>query len=671
MKFQIRHSFIRVCQNFMCIPTPIVTRMFAALAVLIALTVPSYAGETTSPAKTQERALIQVLRSDAAPDQKAITCKKLAIYGTGEAVPALAPLLADERLASWARIALEAIPGSAPDKALRKAAGKLHGKLLVGVIDSIGVRRDAKSVSGLTRKLNDSDTEVASAAAVSLGKIGGPQAAKALRRALGTAPEAVRPAIAEGCVRCAENFLASAKSADAVKLYDAVRQSAVPKQRILEGIRGAILARGPAGIPLLLEQLQSNDRPCFNIGLRVARELPGREATEAVAGAFRAATPDRQPLLLLALADRGDAAATSVVTEAAGNGGKKLRRVAIEILDRLSDPSTLPVLLDDAADPDPEISQASLAALTRLAGNNVDSELFARLPDSSGRLRWVLITLAAHRGIEKAVPIIVQSIGDPDTETRSAAINALTALGGSNEVAELVQALEKSKNPDERSRIENALVTLSGRIGTKCVPSLLSLIWSAKQEDRKVALHALVAAGGSDALAAVAAATDDKDQSFQEEALRTLCTWPNAWPEDAAVAEPLLRAAKTDSNSSHGILAMRGYLQFLLGDEKLKKEDKLAKLEEIIPLLRRTDEKTTAIAVLQGISSAAALERLAAFASEPAVANDACGALVRAVTQNKPSISIVQRQQALRVVIQKSTQKETRQKAEEALKSLQ
>ena len=31
-------------------------------------------------------------------------------------------------LASWARIALEAIPGPAPDEALRKAAGKLHGQ---------------------------------------------------------------------------------------------------------------------------------------------------------------------------------------------------------------------------------------------------------------------------------------------------------------------------------------------------------------------------------------------------------------------------------------------------------------------------------------------------------------------------------------------------------------
>ena len=669
MKIQTPNAIFRAFQTLVCSPTPILTWTLT-LVLLSSLALPANAGETASAAKDQERALIQVLRSDAAPDQKAITCKKLAIYGTSEAVPALAPLLSDESLSSWALIALEVIPGPAADKALRKAAGELHGRLLAGVIDSIGVRRDAGSVRVLARKLNDSDTEVASAAAVSLGKIGNRRAASALRRALGKAPEPVRPAIAEGCIRCAEHLLADAKRADAVKLYDAVRQSALPKEKILEGVRGAILARGAAGIPLLLEQLQSNDRDYFNLGLRVARELPGAEATEAVAGAFRQATPERQPLLLLALADRGDSAATPVVTEAARNGEKKLRLVAIEILDRSGDPATLAVLLNDATENDPEIAEASLAALARVAGNNVDAELLARLPDSSGRMRQALITLSARRGIDKALPLVVQAIGDPDAEIRGAAIQALKVLGGNSEVAELAGALEKSSLPAERAHIENVLVALSSRIGTNCVPSLLSLIQGAETENRKAALPALAAVGGSDALAAVAAATEDKDPALQDEAVRTLCTWPNAWPEDAAVAEPLLRAAKKEGNSSHEILALRGYLQFLLGDEKLKEDDKLAKLRDIMPLLQRPEEKITAIAVLRGIPAPAALELLAAYASEPALADDACAALVQAATQNAPSISTDQRQTALRLAIQKSTKEQTKQKAEEALKNL-
>ena len=44
----------------------------------------------------------------------------------------LAALLANPRLASWARIALEAIPGDEASAALREAAGRLDGRLLVG-----------------------------------------------------------------------------------------------------------------------------------------------------------------------------------------------------------------------------------------------------------------------------------------------------------------------------------------------------------------------------------------------------------------------------------------------------------------------------------------------------------------------------------------------------------
>src|SRR5512140_55138 len=66
---------------------------------------------TTSADKPTEASLIAVLQSDATPAEKAITCKRLAVFGSEAAVPALAPLLVNPELASWARIALEAIPG--------------------------------------------------------------------------------------------------------------------------------------------------------------------------------------------------------------------------------------------------------------------------------------------------------------------------------------------------------------------------------------------------------------------------------------------------------------------------------------------------------------------------------------------------------------------------------
>ncbi len=64
-----------------------------------------------------------------------------------------------------------------------------------------------------------------------------------------------------------------------MKLYDEVRQADVPKQRILEATRGAIIARGSDGIPLLLEQLQSANQALYAMGLTTAREVSAGEVT--------------------------------------------------------------------------------------------------------------------------------------------------------------------------------------------------------------------------------------------------------------------------------------------------------------------------------------------------------------------------------------------------------
>ena len=261
-----------------------ITRYFVscvALSAAMLAAVPVRAADDAN--NTREKELIAVLQSpDSSKADKAITCKKLAVFGSKDAVPALAPLLNDEELISWARIALEAIPGPEADEVLREAMGTLKGRSLIGVINSIAFRRDSAAVPGLTGLLKENDEEVASTAAVALGRIGDDAAIKTLRASLAAAPQAVRSAVAEGCIYAAEQLLDDGKSTDAAELYDEVRQANVPKSRIAEATRGAILARGSDGIPLLVEQLRSDDRRMLQIGVMTARELAGKPVADAV-----------------------------------------------------------------------------------------------------------------------------------------------------------------------------------------------------------------------------------------------------------------------------------------------------------------------------------------------------------------------------------------------------
>src|SRR6476660_7755809 len=65
-------------------------------------------GKSTAP--KNEKELIAVLRSDASDAEKGLACKNLSVYGSDECVPEVAKLLSNEKLSSWARITLEAIP---------------------------------------------------------------------------------------------------------------------------------------------------------------------------------------------------------------------------------------------------------------------------------------------------------------------------------------------------------------------------------------------------------------------------------------------------------------------------------------------------------------------------------------------------------------------------------
>jgi HEAT repeat protein len=638
---------------------------------LAAAPVAVYAAEGEPvPAAESAQKLVEVLQSNAPAAEKAIVCKKLAIYGGKDAVGSLAALLSNAELASWARIALEAIPDPDADAVLRQALGKLQGRLLVGAINSIGVRRDPKAVDGLVAKLNDADTDVVSAAAAALGRIGGDASAKALTQALTKVPAGARSAVAEGALRCAELALAGGQSKEAIALYDAVRQAELPKHKVLEGVRGAILARQSAGLPLLLEQLKSADKAQFNMGLRVARELPGREVTEALSAEIKQVAADKQVWLFLALADRADAAVMPAILQAAKSGPVKLRVAAVTALDRLGSTPAIPVLLEAAADNDLELARAAKNALGRLPGKEVDADLLGRLVSSSGKMRQALVEVAGQRRIPGSLPVIVKCSEDADAGVRLAAYATMGGMGGESEIDSLVKLFVKNDARKERAAIEKSLLAICGRCGAAATPGLAPMLKSEDSALRILALHALSSVGGHPALEAVKSALVDKDSAVEDEAVRTLSTWPNNWPEDNAVAEPLLALAKDGKSTAHQVLAVRGYLEYVAGDKNLKNDDKVTKIKEFMPLIQRAEEKKLALVTLGNIPAAASLELLGSFTTETALSEDAWAATVNLLRKEVPGVSADLKVKTLQSAVASAKEETTRKNAEKALKAI-
>jgi hypothetical protein len=176
--------------------------------------------------------------------QKAIACKKLAFVGGKEAVQPMAALLDHAQLSCYARFGLEPNPDPSVDDALRAALPKLKGLRQVGVITTIGVRKDAKALDLLTKLIDDPDAQVAGAASAAVGQIGGLQASRTLQAALGRTNPPVFPVVARATLQCADGLMASNRPR-ALELYATLAGTQMP-----EPVRRAALrnlnAAGPA-----------------------------------------------------------------------------------------------------------------------------------------------------------------------------------------------------------------------------------------------------------------------------------------------------------------------------------------------------------------------------------------------------------------------------------------
>lgn len=599
---------------------------FAAFLVGLALVLPTPAWTADAPENSADKArqALAVLQSDAAAQEKALACKRLAVFGGPEAVAALAPLLGDERLSSWARIPLEVLPGPAADDALREAMGRLYGNLLIGVINSIGVRGDAKAVDPLVARLKDPNAEVAAAAAVALGRIGGATAAGALESSLTASQAGVRSAAAEGLILCAERSSAAGQGAEAVRLYDKLRQAELPKQRRLEAIRGAILARQAEGLPLLLESLRSADQAVCNIALRTARELPGRNVTEALASELDKTPPERQGPLLLALTDRRDEAVWPAVHSAALKGSKSLRLVAITALERQGDLASLPVLLEAAADSNAEVAKAAKAAVSRLPGKETDAALVARLPQASGPSRRVLVELAGLRRLSASLPELLKAANDADPEMRSAGIKALGDTTSVAELGSLADLLAKSKSEDDLAEVESALDAACARLADKNASAeiLLARLQASAAPARCSLLRVLGTTGAPNGLAAVRSSLTHADKTVREASFRVLTDWP-----DPAAVPALVEVIRSASDDTQRTLALRGAVR-LLGVGGQPASQTVKTYGELLGLVRRADDRKLVLSGLGGVPDPAALKLVEPLLADAQVRKEAESAVL-------------------------------------------
>lgn len=641
--------------------------------VLFAVMLPLLGGLSSAPplnAETADEARAKafaVLKSDAPIEQQAAACRDLARFGDKDCVPVLAEMLGDEKLSHLARYALEPIPDKSVDEALRAALERLDGRLLSGVISSIGTRRDAAAVELLGRHLSHSDGDVVRITAISLGRIGTVAAGRALLEALRHAQGESVARICDGLLTCGTTLTAEGQNAEAKGIYDSMLAQNLPVRFRSAALRGLVVCDQANRVTLLTSMIRDKEFCVFAMALRAAVEVKDKQVTDVLVSELAKLQADRVVPVVRVLGQRGDKAALPTLLKMTKTGDPAVRVEAIQAVAEIGDASAVAPLVELIKDQDGRISRSAATAVAGLSGSEADAAIVAILENPDPALRTRMIEIAGQRRIAGALPAILKGMSDADLSARTIAIRSYGEVASMSGIPLLVDMLVKSTDDREVAAYEKVIGPLCSIAEDKdaCATTLIDALAKARPTVKPALLRILQAVGGAGALQAVRGAVDDSDQEVHAAAVRAICEWRSA---DAAPV--LLDLAKHSSEQVDRILSLRGYLGLAV-QKGVSAQARLAICREAAPLIQRAEEKRMLLAAMTGLPNAEALDLIVAYLDDPAVTREAVMTVMSIVEKRpKKQHAAVAKAALEKVVKAAGDDPAVRSRAEELLKQI-
>jgi len=577
-----------------------------------------------------EQDQIAILHSDANVSQKWEACQKLRVIGTAKAVPEVAALLTDEHLSQAARQTLDGLPYPEVDDVLREALGKTTGLLKAGIVDTIGWRGKPSALPLLIPLLSDSDTNVAAAAATSLGRLGGQEAIAALSAARDT-PATVQATVQASLLQCAEGLTESNDEAGAAAIYRELYDDKYPMGIRTAAWRGLVLSDPAHQAERMEKALDGTDRAVELVALKVLRESNDPRLIQACIGQWDTLPAEAQLAVIDAEVKQGNEALPFVRT-ASRSPNSAIRLAAWTALGELNDVASIAALARAAADGKGAERQAARDSLARLRDDGASEAFVAELDHAAPPEKIELLRALGARQDRNAANVLLQNAATGEEPVRVAALQSLIEIAPPEALTPLLEIAEKAGSDDVRTQALEALsavcqASADKDAATRAVVEAQGRLPAAEQG---AFLTLLANLGTADALSAAQAASQSQDLELAKEAVRALSQWPNAAPATA-----LLDLARTTTDAALRTLALRGAIAVTAAEPAVSK--RLALLKQALAEADRSDEKKQALSQLGQIPTPEALDIAINAMADPNVSNEAALAVVSIAEKLAPS----------------------------------
>lgn len=574
-----------------------------------------------------ERRLDDVLASeDATFDGKQYAAKQLYIMGTRDSVRVLAELLLDPEQSDHARYALERMEPGRVDVALKDALEQTEGAVRIGIINTIGERRNPRSVADLARFAANDDVETARAAIVALGKIGGREAAIVLKNTATRATESLVLAVNDALLQCADGLLESGDATAAAAVYSQLYGVDAPVATRLAALQGIALSTGAQSVPTLIAALSGDDVALRSSAAFALERVEGEDITEQLAGALTELPPAGQTLLIYALKARGDAAALPAVAAALDDGDMAVRIAALDAVGVLGNAGSVAQLADMAASTTGDEQQAARKALVLLPGDDVNGAIADALASAGDDVRVELVRALGARYADNAIPTLLASAKDQNETVRTQAFASLGTLAGFGQLAALVELLVAEPSDGARAEAERAVVTALGRGGDASDNATIVLNAYAAALDNVPVQASLIRVLGNivdDAsLNALRDAVRSRNIEVQKAAVRSLSGWPNSAP-----AADLLEVVRETKDTALADAALRGYLGLIERPSDRSSEDTVKAYSDAFGAAAGAEAQKLVFASIGKLADGALVALIEPFLNNEAVAAEASAAM--------------------------------------------
>lgn len=607
--------------------------------------------------------LVAALKNPLATDHdKAVACERLAVLGGEDVVPILKEMLLDPKLSHYARYALEPIPSPAVDEALREALAKANGGVRLGILNSIGNRRDKGAISVIAPLLENSDPAVVDAAASALGRIATPETAEILSKALKDNRPSARSAVADALLTCAERLNAAGQRDLALRLWDMVRSADVPGAIRVAALQAAIIARGADGIDLWKEQVFSDNEKFFQLAMQVARELPVNSSLPVLTEAVSKLPETRAAVALEVVADIGSKEALPTVRQFAQQGPRAVRQAALRSLAKIGDASDVAILLAASVDTDEQIAAEARQTLEILPGKEVNQSLVQAASGAAKDKLLVILNALGQRRASEGLKTIREAMRSNDSEVRAAAVGALGKVARDDDIVTLIKELVQTKSESERAVLMEALRTACQRAGDreKVAALIAAQLQSAPASARANLLELLGVLGGKTALATVAEAAKSSDADLQDAATAVLGNWLSA-----DVAPVIWSLIESNAAPRYRVRLIRAYIR-VARQFRVPDQERLEMCRKALSVAERPDERRLVLDVLRRNPSPESLALAAELVAQSDIqeaAGDAVVTIAEKLNRNVPGLK-----EALQTVLQHCRNAQIRARAEALMK---